>query len=210
MGAHQSQGARGASCCDCPLNHISGTVDFWAQKIVPWISAAAQFPSQLITSGGVNRASFVCLQVWLQTWVIQSPPRLHQITLALHPHHLLSCLRLVALKTHYFSSSLNQGFRLFGLRRSEAGLPGIYLNTKKFRNQIMLFNRGSGIHHSPVASFTHSLLPLAPGFQSHQDETPPQCREDRGCNKNKILLPWVGFGGPPLQWWASRTEESSD
>lgn len=193
MGAHQSQGARGAFCCDCPLNHISGTVDFWAQKIVPWISAAAQFPSQLITSGGVNRASFVCLQVWLQTWVIQSPPRLHQITLALHPHHLLSCLRLVALKTHYFSSSLNQGFRLFSLRRSEAGLPGIYLN-----------------HHSPVASLTHSLLPLAPGFQSHQDETPPQCRKDRWCNKNKILLPWAGFGGPLLQWWASRTEESSD
>lgn len=126
------------------------------------------------------------------------------------PHHLLSCLRLVALKTHYFSSSLNQGFRLFSLRRSEAGLPGIYLNTKKFRNQIMLFNRGSGIHHSPVASLTHSLLPLAPGFQSHQDETPPQCREDRGCNKDKILLPWAGFGGPPLQWWASMTEESSD
>lgn len=109
------------------------------------------------------------------------------------PHHLLSCLRLVALKTHYFSSSLNQGFRLFSLRRSEAGLPGIYLN-----------------HHSPVASLTHSLLPLAPGFQSHQDETPPQCRKDRWCNKNKILLPWAGFGGPLLQWWASRTEESSD
>lgn len=33
---------------------------------------------------------------------------------------------------------------------------------------------------------------------------------DRGCKKNKILLPWVGLGGPLLQWWVSRTEEISD
>lgn len=89
---------------------------FWVQKILQWISAEAHFLTQLIASEGVNCSSLVCLQSQLLTWDIQPPSRLHQISPSSLPHHLVSYLMLIALKTHYyFSPSSNKDFRLFSL-----------------------------------------------------------------------------------------------